>query len=138
MVCWRCHGALLDPNGRIVGRTIEGELVFNSVANQQETDPTRPGMFVVVLFLINSPVVPQANQKKNQQNEPEKPQSINHWFWKIYPPTVGHEKLLTRLQTQQKKRVHNISITLSRSAKESTRHRGKGSFHEKIIPRSYQ
>ena len=38
------HGSWLDAKGRIVGRTVEGELVFTSGRKPaQETDPTRPG-----------------------------------------------------------------------------------------------
>ena len=38
------HGSWVDSNGRIGGRTVEGELVFNSGRKPaDETDPTRPG-----------------------------------------------------------------------------------------------
>ena len=38
------HGSWVDTNGRIVGRTIEGELVFNSGRKPaDETDPLKPG-----------------------------------------------------------------------------------------------
>ena len=38
------HGSWMDSNGRIVGRTVEGELVFNSGRKPaDETDPLKPG-----------------------------------------------------------------------------------------------
>ena len=38
------HGSWVDPNGRIVGRTIEGELVFNSGRKPSKgSDPLNPG-----------------------------------------------------------------------------------------------
>ena len=38
------HGSWVDSDGRIVGRTVEGELVFNSGRKPaDETDPLNPG-----------------------------------------------------------------------------------------------
>jgi hypothetical protein len=38
------HGSWVDPAGKIVGRTIEGELVFSSGRKpSQESDPNSPG-----------------------------------------------------------------------------------------------
>ena len=69
------HGAWLDPNGRIVGRTIDGELVFNSGRKPaQETDPTRPGMAARgVVPDQGPPAVPQA-----QEEEPEREHKQTH------------------------------------------------------------
>ncbi len=93
------HGAWLDPNGRIVGRTIDGELVFNSGRKPaQETDPTRPGMAARgVVPDQGPPAVPQAQPEEEpaEQEPVEKTRgTLTIGFGRFNPPTAGHEKLL--------------------------------------------
>ena len=96
------HGAWLDPNGRIVGRTIDGELVFNSGRKPaQETDPTRPGMAARgVVPDQGPPAVPQAQpEEEPAEQEPiEKTRgTLTIGFGRFNPPTAGHEKLLSKI-----------------------------------------
>ncbi len=96
------HGAWLDPNGRIVGRTIDGELVFNSGRKPaQETDPTRPGMAARGVVPDQAPpAVPQAqSEEEPEEQEPvEKTRgTLTIGFGRFNPPTAGHEKLLSKI-----------------------------------------
>ena len=96
------HGSWLDPNGRIVGRTIEGELVFNSGRKPaQETDPTRPGMAARGVVPDQAPpAVPQAqSEEEPEEQEPvEKTRgTLTIGFGRFNPPTAGHEKLLSKI-----------------------------------------
>ena len=96
------HGAWLDPNGRIVGRTIDGELVFNSGRKPaQETDPTRPGMAARgVVPDQGPPAIPQAQPEEEpaEQEPVEKTRgTLTIGFGRFNPPTAGHEKLLSKI-----------------------------------------
>tara|TARA_B100000902_G_scaffold196617_1_gene187768 strand:+ start:5263 stop:6477 length:1215 start_codon:yes stop_codon:yes gene_type:complete len=97
------HGAWLDPNGRIVGRTIEGELVFNSGRKPaQETDPTKPGMAARgAVPETGPPPVPQeqpAGEEPAEEEEVEKTRgTLTIGFGRFNPPTAGHEKLLSKI-----------------------------------------
>lgn len=97
------HGAWLDPNGRIVGRTIEGELVFNSGRKPaQETDPTKPGMAARgAVPETGPPPVPQEQlpaEEPAEEEEVEKTRgTLTIGFGRFNPPTAGHEKLLSKI-----------------------------------------
>ncbi len=97
------HGAWLDPNGRIVGRTIEGELVFNSGRKPaQETDPTKPGMAARgAVPETGPPPVPQEQLPAEEPAEEEPVEktrgTLTIGFGRFNPPTAGHEKLLSKI-----------------------------------------
>jgi len=97
------HGSWVDPAGKIVGRTIEGELVFSSGRKpSEETDPTRPGRAARALPPENPP--PSAPQsggvgEPEEQEEVEKTRgAVTIGFGRFNPPTAGHEKLLDTIK----------------------------------------
>jgi hypothetical protein len=100
------HGSWLDAKGRIVGRTVEGELVFTSGRKPaQETDPTRPGSAARQLPPEEGP--PPENQQGGQGAAPEEEEgedvektrgTITIGFGRFNPPTMGHEKLLDKIK----------------------------------------
>jgi hypothetical protein len=97
------HGSWVDPAGKIVGRTIEGELVFSSGRKpSQETDPTKPGRAARALPPENPP--PSAPQsggvgEPEEQEEVEKTRgTVTIGFGRFNPPTAGHEKLLDTIK----------------------------------------
>ncbi len=97
------HGSWVDPAGKIVGRTIEGELVFSSGRKpSQESDPNRPGRAARALPPENPP--PSAQQsggvgEPEEQEEVEKTRgAVTIGFGRFNPPTAGHEKLLDTIK----------------------------------------
>jgi hypothetical protein len=97
------HGSWIDPAGKIVGRTIEGELVFSSGRKpSQESDPERPGRAARALPPENPP--PSAQQsggvgEPEEQEEVEKTRgTVTIGFGRFNPPTAGHEKLLDTIK----------------------------------------
>ncbi len=98
------HGSWLDAKNRIVGRTVEGELVFTSGRKPaQETDPTRPGRAARQLPPEEAP--PAAPQQQATPAEGEEEQEVEKTrgavtigFGRFNPPTSGHEKLLDSIK----------------------------------------
>ena len=97
------HGSWVDPAGKIVGRTIEGELVFSSGRKpSQESDPNQPGRAARALPPENPP--PSAQQsggvgEPEEQEEVEKTRgAVTIGFGRFNPPTAGHEKLLDTIK----------------------------------------
>jgi hypothetical protein len=97
------HGSWVDPAGKIVGRTIEGELVFSSGRKpSQESDPNSPGRAARALPPENPP--PSAQQsggvgEPEEQEEVEKTRgAVTIGFGRFNPPTAGHEKLLDTIK----------------------------------------
>jgi len=98
------HGSWLDPQGRIVGRTVEGELVFTSGRKPaQESDPTRPGP-AARGTLPDQPPPPAPGKGGMQPEEGEVEEvektrgTLTIGFGRFNPPTSGHEKLLDTIK----------------------------------------
>jgi hypothetical protein len=99
------HGSWVDTNGRIVGRTLDGELVFNSGRKlAQETDPNTPGPAARGLTPENPPP-PVGGQgggeipPEEEEAEVEKTRgTLTIGFGRFNPPTSGHEKLLDKIK----------------------------------------
>ena len=99
------HGSWVDPNGRIVGRTVEGELVFNSGRKPaQETDPNKPGPAARGLTPENPPPAAPGQggvEAAPEEEAPEKEKTrgtLTIGFGRFNPPTSGHEKLLDKIK----------------------------------------
>ena len=99
------HGSWVDSNGRIVGRTVEGELVFNSGRKPaDETDPTRPGSAArqMVPEIPPPPAkgsAPEEVSSTEEQEPVEKTRgTLTLGFGRFNPPTLGHEKLLSKIK----------------------------------------
>ena len=98
------HGSWVDPNGRIVGRTVDGELVFNSGRKPaQETDPNKPGPAARGLTPENPPPAApgQGGMEAAPEEEAEKEKTrgtLTIGFGRFNPPTSGHEKLLDKIK----------------------------------------
>ena len=99
------HGSWLDTNGRIVGRTVEGELVFNSGRKpSQGTDPLKPGSAArQTIPEVPPPPVPGAAPEEvssaEEQGEVAKTRgTLTLGFGRFNPPTSGHEKLLNKIK----------------------------------------
>ena len=98
------HGSWIDPNGRIVGRTVDGELVFNSGRKPaQESDPNKPGPAARGLTPENPP--PAAPGQGGMEAPPEEEEvaektrgTLTIGFGRFNPPTSGHEKLLDKIK----------------------------------------
>jgi nicotinamide mononucleotide adenylyltransferase len=98
------HGSWLDAQDRIVGRTVEGELVFTSGRKPaQESDPTRPGP-AARGTLPDQPPPPAPGQggmqpEQGEVEEVEKTRgTLTIGFGRFNPPTSGHEKLLDTIK----------------------------------------
>jgi len=98
------HGSWLDSQNRIVGRTVEGELVFTSGRKPaQESDPTRPGP-AARGTLPDQPPPPAPGQggmqpEQGEVEEVEKTRgTLTIGFGRFNPPTSGHEKLLDTIK----------------------------------------
>ena len=99
------HGSWIDPDGRIVGRTVEGELVFNSGRKPaDETDPLKPGAAArQTVSEVPPPPVPGAAPEElppaEEQGEVAKTRgTLTIGFGRFNPPTAGHEKLLDKIK----------------------------------------
>jgi len=99
------HGSWLDTNGRIVGRTVEGELVFNSGRKPaQDTDPLKPGSAArQTIPEVPPPPVPGSAPEEvssaEEQGEVAKTRgTLTLGFGRFNPPTSGHEKLLDKIK----------------------------------------
>ena len=99
------HGSWVDPNGRIVGRTVDGELVFNSGRKPaQETDPNKPGPAARGLTPENPPPAAPGQggvEVAPEEEAPEKEKTrgtLTIGFGRFNPPTSGHEKLLDKIK----------------------------------------
>ena len=100
------HGSWLDAKGRIVGRTVEGEL-FLPVA---ENPPKKQIRLVLVQQHDNflpKKVLPQNLHKADKAAAPEEEEgedvektrgTITIGFGRFNPPTMGHEKLLDKIK----------------------------------------
>ena len=99
------HGSWVDGNGRIVGRTVEGELVFNSGRKPAaETDPLKPGSAARGSIPENPPPS-EAGAASKEMPDAEEPEEVEKTrgtltlgFGRFNPPTLGHEKLLTKIK----------------------------------------
>jgi len=99
------HGSWVDTDGRIVGRTVEGELVFNSGRKPaDETDPLNPGSAArQTVSEVPPPSVPGSAPEElpppEEQGGVEKTRgTLTLGFGRFNPPTVGHEKLLDKIK----------------------------------------
>ena len=99
------HGSWVDPDGRIVGRTVEGELVFNSGRKPaEETDPLKPGSAArQTVSEVPPPSVPGSAPEElppaEEQGAVEKTRgTLTLGFGRFNPPTAGHEKLLDKIK----------------------------------------
>ena len=99
------HGSWVDPNGRIVGRTVDGELVFNSGRKPaQETDPNKPGPAARGLTPENPPPAApgqggmEAAPEEEAQEKEKTRGTLTIGFGRFNPPTSGHEKLLDKIK----------------------------------------
>ena len=99
------HGSWVDTNGRIVGRTVEGELVFNSGRKPaSETDPLNPGSAArQTVSEVPPPSVPGSAPEElppaEEQGAVEKTRgTLTLGFGRFNPPTAGHEKLLDKIK----------------------------------------
>jgi len=99
------HGSWIDSNGRIVGRTVEGELVFNSGRKPaNETDPLKPGSAArQTVSEVPPPSVPGSAPEElppaEEQGGVEKTRgTLTLGFGRFNPPTAGHEKLLDKIK----------------------------------------
>jgi hypothetical protein len=99
------HGSWLDSKNRIVGRTVDGELVFTSGRKpSQESDPTRPGRAARATPPEMAPPSETATPKgasgePEDQEEVEKTRGVlTIGFGRFNPPTAGHEKLLDKIK----------------------------------------
>ena len=99
------HGSWVDANGRIVGRTIEGELVFNSGRKPaNETDPLKPGSAARQTVSEVPPpsqmgAAPEDMPPEEEQGGVEKTRgTLTLGFGRFNPPTAGHEKLLDKIK----------------------------------------
>ena len=95
------HGGWVDPNGKVVARTVDGKLVFTSGRRPSAgTDPDKPGA-AARQALPDEP--PAGNDQGAQQAAPEaEPEQevektrgvVTLGFGRFNPPTAGHAKLL--------------------------------------------
>lgn len=97
------HGSWLDTQGRIVGRTVEGELVFTSGRKPaQETDPTRPGPAARGILPQEPPPAAPGQGMQPEAGEVEEVEktrgTLTIGFGRFNPPTSGHEKLLDTIK----------------------------------------
>ena len=97
------HGSWLDAQDRIVGRTVEGELVFTSGRKPaQESDPTRPGPAARGLPPQEPPPPAPGKGMQPEQGEVEEVEktrgTLTIGFGRFNPPTSGHEKLLDTIK----------------------------------------
>ena len=99
------HGSWIDNEGRIVGRTVEGELVFNSGRKPaQDTDPLKPGSAArQAVSEVPPPPVPGSAPEElppaEEQGEVAKTRgTLTLGFGRFNPPTAGHEKLLDKIK----------------------------------------
>tara|TARA_B100001093_G_scaffold217456_1_gene208617 strand:+ start:1862 stop:3067 length:1206 start_codon:yes stop_codon:yes gene_type:complete len=99
------HGSWVDTNGRIVGRTVEGELVFNSGRKPaDETDPLKPGSAARQTVSEVPPpsqmgAAPEDMPPEEEQGGAEKTRgTLTLGFGRFNPPTAGHEKLLDKIK----------------------------------------
>jgi len=109
------HGSWVDTNGRIVGRTIEGELVFNSGRKPaDDTDPLRPGSAArQTVSEVPPPSQMGATSKdmppEEEQGESEKTRgTLTLGFGRFNPPTLGHEKLLDKIKDTAEGGAYNV------------------------------
>ena len=109
------HGSWVDTNGRIVGRTVEGELVFNSGRiPAQDTDPLKPGS--AARQTVSEVPPPSQMGAASEDMPPEEEQggaektrgTLTIGFGRFNPPTAGHEKLLDKIKDTAESGAYNV------------------------------
>jgi len=95
------HGGWLDRSGKMVARTIKGQLQFidgregGKPQEPTETQQATPGPKILPKTVAQSPVSAKSKQKAQEQEPaPEEGSTVTIVFGRFNPPTIGHEKLL--------------------------------------------
>ena len=95
------HGGWVDPNGKVVARTVDGKLVFSSGRRPSAgTDPDKPGAAARQALPAEPPAgndqgAQQAAPEAEPEQEVEKTRGVvTLGFGRFNPPTAGHAKLL--------------------------------------------
>jgi hypothetical protein len=99
------HGGWVDPNGKVVARTVDGKLVFSSGRRPSAgTDPDKPGAAARQALPAEPPAgVDQGTQQSQPEAEPEQEVektrgTVTLGFGRFNPPTAGHQKLLDKIK----------------------------------------
>jgi hypothetical protein len=98
------HGGWTDRSGRLVAKTVKGDLVFirkKSVAPQKAelpTAPPKPSLRTDSELVKRIPVQREVQPPKEEPDapEPEILKTLTVVFGRFNPPTIGHEKLIKK------------------------------------------
>jgi len=95
------HGGWVDPNGKVVARTVDGKLVFTSGRRPSAgTDPDKPGAAARQALPAEPPAAVDAGAQQVDAAPPEEPEApktrgtVTLGFGRFNPPHAGHLKLL--------------------------------------------
>ena len=94
------HGGWLDRSGKLVARTVKGQLQFldgREAKDSQETADSQQSASAprILPKTVAQPLVTKEKQKsKEQEASPERGSTVTVVFGRFNPPTIGHEKLL--------------------------------------------
>jgi len=120
------HGGWVDPNGKVVARTVDGKLVFSSGRRPSAgTDPDKPGA-AARQALPDEP--PAGNDQGAQQAAPEaEPEQevektrgvVTLGFGRFNPPTAGHAKLLDTIANTADGEQYYVYPSHSQDAKKN-------------------
>jgi hypothetical protein len=98
------HGGWTDRSGRLVAKTVKGDLVFirkKSAAPQKAelpTAPPKPSLRTDSELVKRIPVQREVQPPKEEPDapEPEILKTLTVVFGRFNPPTIGHEKLIKK------------------------------------------
>ena len=114
------HGGWYDKKGEFVAKTEGGKLVFYNQGDQPGRDPnqdrtqTNQRPVATQTRKVSQPQQTQEPEKKSDgETEGEDLGALTVAFGRFNPPTVGHQKLLVRLQhLQVEKNIESIRLDL--------------------------
>ena len=121
------HGGWVDPNGKVVARTVDGKLVFTSGRRPSAgTDPDKPGAAARQALPAEPPAGDdQGAQQTAPEAEPEQEPvektrgTVTLGFGRFNPPTAGHQKLLDTIKDTAEGEQYYVYPSHSQDAKKN-------------------
>lgn len=120
------HGGWVDPNGKIVARTVDGKLVFTSGRRPSAgTDPDKPGAAARQALPAEPPAgSDQGAQQVQPEDQPEQEVektrgTVTLGFGRFNPPTAGHQKLLDKIKDTAEGEQYYVYPSHSQDAKKN-------------------
>ena len=136
------HGGWVDPNGKVVARTVDGKLVFTSGRRPSAgTDPDKPGAAARQALPAEPPAADDAGAQQvdaappAEEELPKTRGTVTLGFGRFNPPHAGHLKLLDKAKDTAEGGQYLIYPSHSQDAKKNPLdNQTKVDFMKKMFP----